>query len=151
MYDLGASINFYMIHGGTNFGFWNGAEPNAPCITSYDYFAPISEAGDVTSKYLAIRAWIKGLKDWKNKPLDVPENNPKTAYGEVKMVPVDGLYHPPNEENCITAASPMSFEQLNQPFGFVLYTRVEKKTLKLLSLYQFDIFRKWKFAVKDFW
>lgn len=30
MYSLGANINFYMIHGGTNFGFWNGAETNAP-------------------------------------------------------------------------------------------------------------------------
>jgi hypothetical protein len=30
MYSLGASFNFYMIHGGTNFGYWNGAEANAP-------------------------------------------------------------------------------------------------------------------------
>ena len=30
MYDIGASFNFYMIHGGTNFGFWNGAEVDAP-------------------------------------------------------------------------------------------------------------------------
>uniref|UniRef100_A0A0K0CVY0 Glyco_hydro_35 domain-containing protein n=1 Tax=Angiostrongylus cantonensis TaxID=6313 RepID=A0A0K0CVY0_ANGCA len=30
MYSLGASMNFYMIHGGTNFGFWSGAESNAP-------------------------------------------------------------------------------------------------------------------------
>uniref|UniRef100_A0A183FJL0 Beta-galactosidase n=1 Tax=Heligmosomoides polygyrus TaxID=6339 RepID=A0A183FJL0_HELPZ len=71
MYSLGANINFYMIHGGTNFGFWNGAETNAPVITSYDYFAPISEAGDVTPKYLAIRAWIKSLLDWKTPPLDI--------------------------------------------------------------------------------
>lgn len=30
IYSLGASISFYMIHGGTNFGFWNGAEPTGP-------------------------------------------------------------------------------------------------------------------------
>ncbi|VDK63353.1 unnamed protein product, partial [Cylicostephanus goldi] len=30
MYSLGASFNFYMIHGGTNFAFWNGASTNAP-------------------------------------------------------------------------------------------------------------------------
>ncbi|PIO70220.1 glycosyl hydrolase family 35 [Teladorsagia circumcincta] len=76
MYSLGANINFYMIHGGTNFGFWSGSEAKAPCITSYDYFAPISEAGDVTPKYLAIRSWIKSIPDWKLPPLDVPSNNP---------------------------------------------------------------------------
>ncbi|VDM15264.1 unnamed protein product [Wuchereria bancrofti] len=30
MYQLGANINFYMFHGGTNFGYWNGAEITAP-------------------------------------------------------------------------------------------------------------------------
>lgn len=45
-----------MFHGGTNFGLWNGANsPNSFIITSYDYDAPISEAGDTTLKYLALR------------------------------------------------------------------------------------------------
>ncbi|KAK6759062.1 hypothetical protein RB195_016340 [Necator americanus] len=123
MYNLGANINFYMIHGGTNFGFWNGAETNAPCITSYDYFAPISEAGDITEKYLGIRSWIKNIPTWKNRPLDVPKNNPKKAFGEVNMVPVDDLSASPSSRNCISSVSPMSFEQISQPFGFVLYTR----------------------------
>lgn len=39
-----------MAHGGTNFGFWAGAnvdgEVYQPHITSYDYDAPVSEAGD---------------------------------------------------------------------------------------------------------
>ena len=37
------SINFYMFHGGTNFGFYNGCSDNhgthKPQITSYDYDA----------------------------------------------------------------------------------------------------------------
>ncbi|VDO35313.1 unnamed protein product [Haemonchus placei] len=123
MYSLGANINFYMIHGGTNFGFWNGAEVNAPCITSYDYFAPISEAGDVTPKYLAIRSWIKSIPDWTTPPLDVPSNNPKKAFGIVEMEPVDDLSQLSNRLNCITSSKPMSFEEIGQPFGFVLYTR----------------------------
>ena len=50
-----ASFSLYMAHGGTNFGFWSGAngDENAvgkdsykPDITSYDYSSPISEAGD---------------------------------------------------------------------------------------------------------
>ena len=44
------SINFYMAHGGTNFGYWAGANIAGPIyqphITSYDYDCPISEAGD---------------------------------------------------------------------------------------------------------
>ncbi len=43
-----------MAHGGTNFGFWSGAnvrdgndpEDYIPLVTSYDYSAPLSEAGD---------------------------------------------------------------------------------------------------------
>ncbi|XP_054868376.1 beta-galactosidase-1-like protein 2 isoform X2 [Amphiprion ocellaris] len=54
------SINIYMFHGGTNFGFMNGGvdfgRPVAkPIITSYDYDAPLSEAGDYTTKYHLLR------------------------------------------------------------------------------------------------
>ncbi|XP_020359007.1 beta-galactosidase-1-like protein 2 isoform X1 [Oncorhynchus kisutch] len=55
-----ASINLYMFHGGTNFGFMNGAFAIAtpmpkPMVTSYDYDAPLSEAGDYTTKYTLLR------------------------------------------------------------------------------------------------
>ena len=36
-----------------------GAVPGSGiCVTSYDYDAPLSEAGDITEKYLAIREAI---------------------------------------------------------------------------------------------
>eukprot|EP00058_Branchiostoma_floridae_P011717 XP_002597205.1 hypothetical protein BRAFLDRAFT_203307 [Branchiostoma floridae] len=64
--DAGASVNFYMFHGGTNFGFMNGANTRyksggrtLPTITSYDYDAPISETGDLTPKYFKIREILK--------------------------------------------------------------------------------------------
>lgn len=58
------SFNFYMVHGGTNFGFTSGANYDKkrdiqPDMTSYDYDAPISEAGWVTPKYDSIRNVIK--------------------------------------------------------------------------------------------
>jgi beta-galactosidase len=55
--DLGASFNLYMVHGGTSFGFTSGANdsPYRPQPTSYDYGAPIDEAGRPTAKYFAIR------------------------------------------------------------------------------------------------
>ncbi|CAF2757751.1 unnamed protein product [Rotaria sp. Silwood2] len=54
------SINFYMFFGGTNFGFTSGAHhfPSSqykPLVTSYDYDAPLNEAGDPAPKYHAIR------------------------------------------------------------------------------------------------
>jgi beta-galactosidase len=54
----GASVNIYMFHGGTNFGFTNGANDKGvyqPTVTSYDYDAPLDEAGHPTAKYFAFR------------------------------------------------------------------------------------------------
>ncbi|KAJ8368846.1 hypothetical protein SKAU_G00088740 [Synaphobranchus kaupii] len=54
----GMSINLYMFHGGTNFGFMNGAVDLGtykPQVSSYDYDAPLSEAGDYTLKYHLLR------------------------------------------------------------------------------------------------
>ena len=57
----GASVNLYMFHGGTNFGFTNGANDKGvyqPIVTSYDYDAPLDEAGNPTAKYHAFREVI---------------------------------------------------------------------------------------------
>ncbi|CAA98542.2 Beta-galactosidase [Caenorhabditis elegans] len=127
MYSLGASFNYYMIHGGTNFGFWNGAETEAPCITSYDYDAPISESGDVTTKYLEIRKWIKGLTDWPTPPLDVPGNSPKGRFGKIKMRLVHSveklktLTSLGDPGDCVETDKPISFETLKHPLGLVAY------------------------------
>ncbi len=54
----GASVNIYMFHGGTNFGLTNGANDKGvyrPTITSYDYDAPLDEAGRPTAKFHAFR------------------------------------------------------------------------------------------------
>uniref|UniRef100_A0A183BQ51 Beta-galactosidase n=1 Tax=Globodera pallida TaxID=36090 RepID=A0A183BQ51_GLOPA len=74
MWAQNASFSLYMIHGGTSFAFWNGRESNGPVITSYDYAAPIGEAGQITSLYKAIRNWIGARKNWPNPPLPLPEN-----------------------------------------------------------------------------
>ncbi|TDD53298.1 beta-galactosidase [Kribbella antibiotica] len=54
----GASVNIYMVHGGTNFGLTNGANDKGvyrPTVTSYDYDAPLDEAGRPTAKFHAFR------------------------------------------------------------------------------------------------
>ena len=57
----GASVNIYMVHGGTNFALTNGANDSGrylPMVTSYDYDSPISESGDLTEKFHAFREVI---------------------------------------------------------------------------------------------
>ena len=57
MLDRGISFSLYMTHGGTNWGHWAGANSPgfAPDVTSYDYDAPINEAGQTTDKYWTLR------------------------------------------------------------------------------------------------
>ncbi len=75
------SFNLYMVHGGTTWGFWNGANRDdgpdshyAPETTSYDYDAPIDEAGRPTKKYFAFRDAIAAHTGVQ--PPDVPQNLP---------------------------------------------------------------------------
>ena len=75
------SLNMYMFIGGTNFGFTAGAnhyESYTPDVTSYDYDAPLTECGDVTPKYMAVR---EVLSQYADGPLpDVPANRAKKAF-----------------------------------------------------------------------
>lgn len=72
MLAMNASFSFYMFHGGTNFGFTSGANTNdtkdsdgyLPQLTSYDYNAPLDEAGDPTEKYFKIKEALKELVNY---------------------------------------------------------------------------------------
>ncbi len=71
------SFNFYVIHGGTNFGYTAGANafsPTAyqPDITSYDYDAPINEQGEPTAKYFMLRDLIGKYVDYKIPEIPAP-------------------------------------------------------------------------------
>ena len=60
MLELG-HVNIYMFEGGTNFGFMNGSnyyDELTPDVTSYDYDAVLTEAGDFTLKYEKYREII---------------------------------------------------------------------------------------------
>ncbi|XP_033107748.1 beta-galactosidase-1-like protein 2 [Anneissia japonica] len=143
--QLGASINFYMFHGGTNFGFWNGAnivhQTYQPDVTSYDYDAPLSEAGDATEKYFKIKALLKQESPKGVVPDHLP-NVPATgkiAYGEVTIthfitledtLPLLGA--PVKSE----IVMPMEMLPINnnggQGYGYVLYrTKVKGSVSKL--------------------
>lgn len=126
--SLGGSINFYMFHGGTNFGFMNGAnhqEEYAPTVTSYDYYAPLTEAGDITECYLRLRE-VNEKHFGKLPPLTV-KNTVKKAYGSVETTPCGSLNE--NLDNIskkILSASPKYMEDIGQDYGYTLYrTRIK--------------------------
>lgn len=67
----------YLVHGGDNFDFWNGAyQGDGPVETAYWDQGPIAENGDITKMYTAIRDTIGNFSDWKYPPTVVPSNNP---------------------------------------------------------------------------
>ncbi|XP_066484549.1 beta-galactosidase isoform X1 [Tiliqua scincoides] len=119
----GASVNMYMFIGGTNFGYWNGANmPYLPQPTSYDYDAPLSEAGDLTEKYFAIREVIGMYKKLPVGP--IPPTTPKFAYGEValeKVGTVKDFLDDLSPSGPVKSTYPLTFVQVKQYFGYVLY------------------------------
>ncbi|MGV9688429.1 beta-galactosidase [Streptomyces sp. NPDC003444] len=119
----GASVNFYMFHGGTNFGFTNGANDKhtyRPTVTSYDYDAPLDEAGDPTEKYTAFRDVIGKYAPVPSGPVPAPGAKlavPGVALTEsAELLPHAGALAPG-----IDSRRPLTMEELEQDFGFVLY------------------------------
>lgn len=123
MLAMGANVNMYMFIGGTNFGYWNGANSKySPQPTSYDYDAPLTEAGDLTEKYFAIRDVIKMYRDVPEGP--IPPTTPKYAYGTVKMNELQTLTDALellSFSGPVKSVYPQTFIELNQKFGYVLY------------------------------
>uniref|UniRef100_G3NRC3 Galactosidase, beta 1-like n=1 Tax=Gasterosteus aculeatus aculeatus TaxID=481459 RepID=G3NRC3_GASAC len=125
MLVMGANVNMYMFEGGTNFGYWNGADHDTrfrSVVTSYDYDAPLSEAGDPTEKLSAIRDVIKQFRDIPSGPM--PPATPKFAYGFVtlkKVGNVSGLLDTLSPSGPVTSLHPLTFEEMKQYYGYVLY------------------------------
>jgi len=120
----GISINMYMFHGGTTRGFMNGANfkdttPYEPQISSYDYDAPLDEAGNPTPKFIAFRNVIKKhLPQGVTLP-EVPVAKPSIGIANIKL----NHYAPLNSLLPAAVANnrPLTFEDLRQDYGFVLY------------------------------
>ncbi|MGZ0147772.1 beta-galactosidase [Kribbella sp. WER1] len=87
----GASVNIYMFHGGTNFGLTSGANDKGvyrATITSYDYDAPLDEAGHPTEKFFAFRDVISRYADV---PSAVPAAAPSAPEFNVALADPVGL------------------------------------------------------------
>lgn len=120
----GISINMYMFHGGTTRAFMNGANfkdgtPYEPEISSYDYDAPLDEAGNATPKFMAFRKVIeKYLPASKILPA-VPPAKPAIAIPTIQLTGFASLLN--NLPEAKISEKPLTFEQLNQAYGYVLY------------------------------
>uniref|UniRef100_A0A4W3J182 Galactosidase, beta 1 n=1 Tax=Callorhinchus milii TaxID=7868 RepID=A0A4W3J182_CALMI len=89
--------------------------PYLPQVTSYDYDAPLSEAGDPTDKYFAIREVIRKYKKVPAGP--VLPATPKFAYGTVLVKKVIQFYN----LICIKLCFFYSGARYDMSFGFMLY------------------------------
>lgn len=123
----GVSFNLYMAHGGTSFGYLAGANGKldgsySADTTSYDYDAPIDEAGRLTPKYHAIRAVI-------GKHLDAGETlPPMPADARTVSIPRFELAESVSLRDALPILSkpvlsvlPKTMEALGQNYGFVWY------------------------------
>lgn len=122
----GVSFNFYMVHGGTNFGFTSGANYDKkhdiqPDITSYDYDAPISEAGWATPKYKALRELFLQNVSYKIPP--VPAPIPVIEIPSVQLNKAVDLFALKEKIKPVESDTPQTFEALNQGYGYVLYSK----------------------------
>ncbi len=123
------SLNMYMFIGGTNLGFTSGAnhyEKFAPDVTSYDYDAMLTECGDVTEKYYAVRDVIK--KHIGKELPAVPENRKKKAYGKVKLTESTGFFSQlENLASPVHSDVPKPMESYGNGYGYIAYrTRLNR-------------------------
>ncbi|MGH9621040.1 MAG: glycoside hydrolase family 35 protein, partial [Bryobacteraceae bacterium] len=122
MISRGISVNFYMAHGGTSFGFMNGANFGRgyePTTSSYDYDAPIDEAGRPTYKFHAIRRVLqKHAKPGASFP-DLPAASKSMELGSFELkqcAPLDSLLRKP-----VHSSRPKTMEDCGQAYGYILY------------------------------
>ncbi len=122
--DFGGSVNIYMFHGGTNFGFMNGANYDKfyqPTITSYDYSAPLSEAGDLTPMWYDLRAEVE--KRFGTLPPVTVKNTKKAAYGRLELTQEASLFAELDAlSSPVSVAAPLWSEAIGQSYGYTLYS-----------------------------
>ncbi len=119
MLDNGISFSLYMTHGGTSWGHWAGANSPgfSPDVTSYDYDAPINEAGQTTPKYMELREMLAGYSD--KKLPSIPKAYPVISIPKVEFTEVAPLFD--NLPEPKTSMDIQTMEAFDQGWGSILY------------------------------
>jgi beta-galactosidase len=136
MISRGISVNLYMFHGGTSFGFMAGANQDRnyqPDISSYDYDALLDEAGRPTRKYFAVQNVIRrNLPTGQMLPA-LPAALPTVAIPWLALNETASLWSLLGQPT--RSEEPLAMEALGQSYGFVLYRKhFAKATAGLLHV-----------------
>lgn len=136
MLKQGYSVSLYMVHGGTSFGWMNGANVDHgvyhPDVTSYDYGAALDESGRPTEKYAQFREVIARVTGRTLPP--VPVVAPTQTLAPFRLTESAPLLK--ELPKAVTSADPMTMEELGQAYGYVLYrTTVPTTTAGPLTLH----------------
>lgn len=127
MLDHGISFNLYMVDGGTNFGWMNGANNDdgyMPVTTSYDYDAPIDEAGRLTTKYDALRKVIAAHLPKGEQLPKPPASSPTIAIPRFELHESAALLEAlPVLSKPQTTVTPHGMETFGQNYGLILYRK----------------------------
>jgi len=130
----GYSLNLYMFHGGTSFGFMSGAnwdhKTYEPDVTSYDYDSAVSESGALTKKYFAFRQVMAKHRPGVSLP-EPPPPLPVIEIPEFELTERASLWS--SLPNPLATDRPRSMEAFGQSFGYILYRT------KLLSAMRGDL------------
>jgi beta-galactosidase len=121
------SFCYYMVHGGTNFGFASGTNFRPknevwPIVTSYDYGAPIEESGHRTPLYDSLRA-VYQRATHRLLP-EVPGAIASMAIDRIAIEPAFPTFGITTGFDTVRSTVPLTFEQLHQAYGYVIYERV---------------------------
>ena len=130
MLDRNISFSLYMTHGGTTFGWWGGANNPAysAMCSSYDYDAPISEAGWTTPKYFQLRDLLKQyLPEGETLP-EPPAQYPVISVSAITEWEVAPLFDNLPQAKQSEDIKPM--EQFDQGWGSILYRTTLKEDVK---------------------
>ena len=136
MLDRGISFSLYMTHGGTNWGHWAGANSPgfAPDVTSYDYDAPINEAGQITDKFWKLRKAMEKYsgdfdpvtQKWvgSKKLPAVPKEYPTIAIPKFELKEFSSILNgiDPQVKQPIQKGAIKTFEEMDMGWGSMLYT-----------------------------
>lgn len=121
MLDRNISFSLYMTHGGSTFGHWGGANNPAfsAMCSSYDYDAPISEAGWTTEKYFLLRDLLEMYLPEGEKLPEPPAALPVIEISEFHFTQIAPLFSNTSSKKQTVDIQPM--EQFDQGWGTILY------------------------------
>ena len=121
--ELG-SINLYMFHGGTNFGFMNGCSARGQIdlsqVTSYDYDAILDEAGNPTQKFYILQKLM--MERYPELDYAEPIVKKAKAFEPAELVNRVSLFETIDAiSECHHSFYPKNMEQFDQSTGYILY------------------------------